>query len=286
VKVFISWSKDTSKNIGEVFRNWLPDVLQFVQPYFTPSDIEKGQRWSTEIANILAACEYGLFCITAENQHEPWLIFEAGAISKHTGSGRVCPFLFGLEPSQLTGPLLQFQAIPYSKEEVKKFILSLNKSAGEREIPEATVTRSFERCWPELDEKITAILSGPHKKKANSKRSVEDMAEETLNLVRALSKRDEVSIPESVNHWLVIFDIIIDYAEASIKITEGVEQSAQLDQLIQLRNFMKLAFNLIVPKVSSASTYKDRVRNANHVAKVLSETIKDLEAKLGDDIPF
>ena len=41
-KVFISWSGDLSKKIAEELRFWLPAVLQFVKPYFTPNDIEKG----------------------------------------------------------------------------------------------------------------------------------------------------------------------------------------------------------------------------------------------------
>ena len=41
MKVFISWSGQHSKKLGEALRDWLPGVLQLVTPYFTPSDIEK-----------------------------------------------------------------------------------------------------------------------------------------------------------------------------------------------------------------------------------------------------
>ncbi len=41
-KVFISWSGELSNKLAEAVRQWLPGVLQFVKPYFTPSDIEKG----------------------------------------------------------------------------------------------------------------------------------------------------------------------------------------------------------------------------------------------------
>jgi hypothetical protein len=42
INVFISWSGDQSKAIAEELRNWIPSVLQFARPYFTPNDIEKG----------------------------------------------------------------------------------------------------------------------------------------------------------------------------------------------------------------------------------------------------
>ena len=57
MKVFISWSGQHSKKLGEVLRDWLPGVLQLVTPYFTPSDIEKGTRWSTDIAKELSASQ-------------------------------------------------------------------------------------------------------------------------------------------------------------------------------------------------------------------------------------
>ena len=41
-KVFISWSGSLSQKLGEALRNWLPSALQFVKPYFSPEDIEKG----------------------------------------------------------------------------------------------------------------------------------------------------------------------------------------------------------------------------------------------------
>ena len=67
MKVFISWSGDMSKNVAEAIREWLPSVLQTVKPYFTPSDIEKGTRWSSDIASELDDSKAGIFCVTSEN---------------------------------------------------------------------------------------------------------------------------------------------------------------------------------------------------------------------------
>ena len=41
-KIFISWSGELSKALGEAIKDWIPKVLQSVKPYFTPDDIEKG----------------------------------------------------------------------------------------------------------------------------------------------------------------------------------------------------------------------------------------------------
>jgi hypothetical protein len=42
MKVFISWSGEPGKQIGEAIREWLPNVLHSAEPYFTPSDTDKG----------------------------------------------------------------------------------------------------------------------------------------------------------------------------------------------------------------------------------------------------
>ena len=81
MKVFISWSGEMSNQIGEIIRSWLPSMLQSVKPYFTPSDIEKGARWNTEIAQELEDSKIGILCITRENLNSAWLLFEAGALS-------------------------------------------------------------------------------------------------------------------------------------------------------------------------------------------------------------
>ena len=69
MKVFISWSGPHSERLGEVLRDWLPNVLQHVRPYFTPSDIEKGARWSTDIAKELDESHMGILCVTRDNIH-------------------------------------------------------------------------------------------------------------------------------------------------------------------------------------------------------------------------
>ena len=81
MKVFISWSGETSKGLAEALREWLPAVIQAVNPYFSPDDVSKGSRWSSEISKELEDSAIGIICLTKENLEAPWIMFEAGALS-------------------------------------------------------------------------------------------------------------------------------------------------------------------------------------------------------------
>src|SRR5437588_334187 len=102
--VFISWSGERSKYIAACIREWLPNVVQSIRPWFSDDDIGRGARWYSEISRQLEQSNCGILCVTPENQHSPWLLFEAGALAKRLDKARVCPFLFDLTPTDLTGP--------------------------------------------------------------------------------------------------------------------------------------------------------------------------------------
>ena len=82
MKVFISWSGNISWKVAVIFRNWLPSVIQSLEPYVSSEDTDKGARWSTDIAKELEDSTFGILCVTKENLEAPWLSFEAGALSK------------------------------------------------------------------------------------------------------------------------------------------------------------------------------------------------------------
>lgn len=159
MKVFISWSGALSKELGESLRDWIPVVLQAVNPYFTPSDVEKGTRWSTDIARELEGSSIGILCVTRENINSPWMLFEAGALSKSLEKSHVCPMLFGITNTDLAGPLKQFQTTAFDKSEVKQLLTVINNQIPEGKLAAKTLETVFEKWWPDLDEKVNSILS-------------------------------------------------------------------------------------------------------------------------------
>lgn len=185
MKIFLSWSGDLSRELAEALRDWLPAVLQNVKPFFTPSDIEKGARWGKDISQELEASTFGIFCLTKDNLTRPWIMFEAGALSKRVDSSRVCPLLFGVESTDLEGPLVQFQAAPFSELEMKKLVRTMNVGMGEQKLDDAVLNSVFEMWWPKLQEKVTKILAN-HAAKGDggSSRTDRELLEEVLELAR------------------------------------------------------------------------------------------------------
>lgn len=190
MKVFISWSGDKSKAIASVFKEWIPAVIQAAKPYFSPNDIDKGARWSNEIAKELETSRIGIICLTDDNLQAPWLMFEAGALSKSMEIARVCPILFGVEPTDLAGPLVQFQAAPFSKDEIHKVIKTINAQLGESSLDSNVVDSVFEKWWPDLEEKVNRIIAAEGKRTGSELRSDRELLEEVLKISRILAARE------------------------------------------------------------------------------------------------
>ena len=188
MKVFISWSGELSKGIAEILRGWLPAVIQAVKPYYSPDDITKGSRWTNEISKELEASRVGLICLTRDNLEAPWLMFEAGALSKNLDKSKVCPLLFDVQPTDIQGPLVQFQACSFGKDEFKKVVKMINSELGEGSLPGDVFDSVYEMWFPRLEEKIQRLLSDHAKAKTVSLRSERELLEEILSLSRASAR--------------------------------------------------------------------------------------------------
>jgi hypothetical protein len=188
-KVFISWSGDLSRKLAETLRDWLPSTLQYVKPYFTPEDIEKGAKWSSEIAKELETSNIGVICLTRDNTEKPWILFEAGALSKSIEKGRVCTLLFDLEPADVKGPLTNFQGTRFVKEDFKRLVVTINSAAGDARLEPAVLEDVFDMWWPQLETKVRQLLKSHEKEGKKEKRSDRDILEELLELSRLNAKR-------------------------------------------------------------------------------------------------
>jgi TIR domain len=144
--------------VAKVLKEYLPEVLDGVDLFMSDKDIGPGERSMRVLESQLDDTTYGLLVVTAENQGESWLNFEAGALSKQVGKDedevpRVVPLLVDIDsPNLLTGPLSQFQAIELNAEGLLRTIRSIAAFVGS---DAAIIEERFRRAWPDMNKALT-----------------------------------------------------------------------------------------------------------------------------------
>lgn len=222
MKVFISWSGTKSHKVALVFREWLPSVIQSIEPYVSSEDIDKGARWSTDIAKELENSTFGILCVTKENLNAPWLSFEAGALSKTIDKSFVTPFLIDIKRSEVNGPILQFQSTVFEKEDIKKLIQTLNKACGENGISELMLERAFDVWYPSLKDSLDELNNLCEEKQEEITAEVDEyvspIIEEILELSRdnqKLLRNSDIKVLDSIEDIRQRVDHILYKSERS-----------------------------------------------------------------------
>jgi len=276
MKVFISWSGSLSENLGEALRNWTPSVIQVIEPYFTPSDVDKGARWSSEIAGELEKSEIGLLCITRENIHSDWILFEAGAISKQMGETHVCPILFDVKTTDLAGPLKQYQATKFEKSDFHKLLNLMNDRLGESKLTPKTLDNVFNKWWPDLESDVEAILSDSNPEPEEPIRQDRDLLEEILILTRHQISMRGRPIPAAV---------VLDLLDNHIALhNQQAEQDGNYQDTLELLKAMRDPIFKILQHAKSSDEAKASFETYRELTyEVLSKPDKD---EFEDDIPF
>ena len=126
MKVFLSWSGEKSKAVAELLNEWLQCVLQVIDPFMSSKDVDRGSLWFPEITNQLKDTSTGIICLTQENKNNPWILFEAGALTKGLSSSRICTLLIDLTSTDIKDPLAQFNHTIPDKEGIWSLVSNLN----------------------------------------------------------------------------------------------------------------------------------------------------------------
>lgn len=202
-KVFISWSGPLCHRVALSLREWLPVVLPCINPWVSSEDITKGARWGHELASELEGTHSGIICLVPGHLTEPWLIFEAGALSKSVTTARIHPFLFGVDPREVPAPLAQFQATRFSKDDLRKLIHALNLETAEAALPTAQVDKVFDVCWLDLENRLTplldALLTSRAKAEPDTREAERDLTAEELHVLRLVADSAEGLLEEEAD---------------------------------------------------------------------------------------
>lgn len=162
-------------------------VLQAVDPFMSSEDIPKGSQWAAVLKEELSNCRFAVICVTPENQHAPWLNYEAGAASNVLGVSRVGPLLLDVSTTDIDGPFSIFQMTEATEEDVKRLVRSINSGLVSA-LTEEQLGRTFERWWPDLSEQLESIAAEPTASSLQHQRHLDEVVRETLDVVRDQSR--------------------------------------------------------------------------------------------------
>jgi hypothetical protein len=223
--------------LASALKEWLPDVLHDAQIWVSSHDIRAGVNWSGELATILSECQIGIAIVTPENQRSPWLLFEAGAVSRALEDGRVIPLLLDLEPSNVELPIAQFQTIQANRSGIQTLLETINGSAP-TPLSHERLLKYLERWWPDLETAIAAALKPPPEQVALPARSDREVLGEILQAVRTISNTRQTA---DTDYLSLSVDSTLFFENQSGKIShlvvpESIRVSAFLDVIWSVLN--------------------------------------------------
>lgn len=160
MNIFLSWSGERTKQVAELLKNWLPEVIQAAEPW-SSTDIDKGKDWLNKISQALDATNIGIIILDKYNFKQGWIFFEAGALAKKAEGAYLCTFLLDLDPSILGLPLSIFQCTQFEKEDVRRMVSDINKALklqGAKALSDNKFNKAFDRVWPDFEHDLNDIL--------------------------------------------------------------------------------------------------------------------------------
>jgi hypothetical protein len=186
MQIFVSWSGEDSRQAAQLMKDWLPNVLQSAKVWVSSHDIAKGEKWSESLSQSLQELNYGILMITKTNVAAPWILFEAGALSKSVQS-RVIPILCNLPILDVAGsPIAQFQSAVVKKDDMFSVVEAINGAISEQLDPER-LKRTFDLWWPSFEDEFSKIKFKDTSKK-RSEKSEDVRLENIENAVEAIMR--------------------------------------------------------------------------------------------------
>lgn len=239
MKVFFSHSGSRSRELAEALSKFIRKLVPAVEPFIS-TGMPKGRRWTAELAGELEVAKSGVVCLTSHNLAEPWLVFEAGALSARLNAN-VCTFLLDVDPTDVQLPLGQFQHTVANSEDVLKLVETINVrvgEVGELQRPLEDLREQFEMLWPSLQ---TGLAQLKAKQPAAATRDPNAMLSEILDTVRSLAAEHTRST-------------ISDVERAQVILTEALYEHFRAEPLLALANL----------KAESKAPYWMHFREALH----------------------
>ncbi|MBX3417636.1 MAG: TIR domain-containing protein [Pirellulaceae bacterium] len=189
MSVFISWSGQLSGKVAQLLYTWLPDVLQNVTTWISKEDIDKGSMWFNDLSGELQCTSVGIICVTRENRNAPWILFEAGALSKGVPQNRVCPLLIDLSFNELQPPLSLLNGVRPDRDDMFKLVSVINRFACSCYLDDTRLEKTFNQWWKAFEKEFQKIITETPNDLKPERRTVDDKLDELILIGRSLHQK-------------------------------------------------------------------------------------------------
>lgn len=157
--VFISCTKNLSRECAKVLRDWIKYVSNTDTPLLSSRTNDKVGYWLSDHSDDLIDIKTGIVCISKDNINSPWLVFELGALISRLGKNNVFTFLIDVDPEELEMPFSLVDSIRPNKEGMRKLLYALNFELGVKGLHKRILDQLFDACWPWFEENFNHKLT-------------------------------------------------------------------------------------------------------------------------------
>lgn len=166
MRTFVAWSGALSHGVALQLKELLRLTFPALDAFVSTEDIRKGEQWRAAVTEALAQSQRGIICLTLDNYHQPWVLFEAGVLTRALQRPVVCTILIDdLEPSTLEGsPLSQFQHTRLERYDMRRLIRQINREVDERGRTETELDILFDKLWPDTEKALAELIQASEKK--------------------------------------------------------------------------------------------------------------------------
>lgn len=158
-KLFISWSKDISREIAIELEQFIETVSSDFNVFSSTKHLQKGTRLIGEIESYLENSYCGIFIVTPQNLRSEWLHYELGYLRSR--GVKTVPLLFGVSKNELSDLFSNLTFVIFGKENFWKLLEEIHTNLRQaRKAAIETAKRRYEHSYDKYEEGINKILSG------------------------------------------------------------------------------------------------------------------------------
>ena len=167
MQIFISWSKDKSKELALAIKDFLEGLFHnSIKIWMSDQSIDYGAMFTVKINDALKASHKCIAILTNDNYHSPWIMYEIGAVAGRNYSecedktnNAIIPIVFErINSSEIDrSPIGQFQRLSFQKETIKSLVEQINSEVAAFG-SQRTLDNQFDLNWKELSDNVKKTL--------------------------------------------------------------------------------------------------------------------------------